>query len=355
MISFAEVGLHVSPALLLFIGFAVGIVAGFIGVGGGFLMTPTLIALGFPGSVAVGTGLASIAGNSVVATMRHRQLGNVDVKLAATMVLGTLAGAEVGVRLVNWLKDQGAAEEGILSASLLLSALIADYTGWETRRAKRHIDVLVSAGMGPPREVLTSKAALRGWMLKLPPVMYLPHSRVPVSLWTLVGIGFFAGVLSGFIGVGGGFVMGPALIYLVGVPSHIAVGTDLLQIIFTASYGTVRHTMSGNVLIFASFLILLGASLGTQIGTLATRYVSGPAVRLVLALAVAFAAFGTAFELASVLSGGAARLLEGAARATLFGGLGVLALMISGLLVLGVMRQRGHRIPDWALSLVVGH
>jgi len=271
------------------------------------------------------------------------------------MVLGTLAGAEVGVRLVNWLKEQGAAEEGILSASLLLTALIAVYTGWETRRAKHHIDVLVSAGMGPPREVLTSKAALRGWMLKLPPVIYLPHSRVPVSLWTLVGIGFFAGVLSGFIGVGGGFVMGPALIYLVGIPSHIAVGTDLLQIIFTASYGTVRHTMSGNVLIFASFLILLGASLGTQIGTLATRYVSGPAVRLVLALAVGFAAFGTAFELASVLSGGAARLLEGAARATLFGGLGVLALMISGLLVLGVMRQRGHRIPDWALSLVVGH
>ena len=98
MISFDEVGLEVSPALLLFLGFAVGIVAGFIGVGGGFLMTPTLIALGFPGSVAVGTGLASIAGNSVVATMRHRQLGNVDVRLGATMVLGTLAGAEVGVR-----------------------------------------------------------------------------------------------------------------------------------------------------------------------------------------------------------------------------------------------------------------
>jgi uncharacterized membrane protein YfcA len=355
MISFAEVGLEVSPVLLLFIGFAVGIVAGFIGVGGGFLMTPTLIALGFPGNVAVGTGLASIAGNSVVATMRHRQLGNVDVKLAGTMVLGTLGGAEVGVRLVNWLKERGAADEGILAASLVLTASIAIYTGWETRRAKRRIDGLVSAGLGSPREVLTSNTALREWMLKLPPVIYLPHSRVHVSLWTLVGIGFFAGVLSGFIGVGGGFVMGPALIYLVGIPSHITVGTDLLQIIFTASYGTVRHTMSGNVLIFASFLILLGASLGTQIGALATRYVSGPAVRFVLTLAVGFAALGTAFELASVLSGGAAGLLEKAARVTLFGGLGVLALSVSGLLVLGVMRQRGRRIPDWAISLVVGH
>jgi len=260
-----------------------------------------------------------------------------------------------GCGLVNWLKERGAADEGILAASLLLTAFIAIYTGWETRRAKRHIDGLVSAGLGSPREVLTSNAALREWMLKLPPVIYLPHSRVRVSLWTLVGIGFFAGVLSGFIGVGGGFVMGPALIYLVGIPSHITVGTDLLQIIFTASYGTVRHTMSGNVLIFASFLILLGASLGTQIGALATRYVSGPAVRFVLTLAVGLAALGTAFELASVLSGGgAAGLLEKAARVTLFGGLGVVALSISGLLVLGVMRQRGRRIPNWALSLVVG-
>jgi hypothetical protein len=190
-------------------------------------------------------------------------------------------------------------------------------------------------------------------MLRLPPVIYLPHSRVRVSLWTLVGIGFVAGTLSGFIGVGGGFVMGPAMIYLVGIPSHITVGTDLLQIVFTAGYGTARHTMNGNVLIFASFLILLGASLGTQIGALATRYVSGPAVRLVLALAVGIAAIGTAFELASVLYDPAAGLLEKTARATLFGGLGVLMLSVSGLLVLGLMRQRGRRIPDWALSLVM--
>jgi uncharacterized membrane protein YfcA len=135
--------------------------------------------------------------------VRHRQLGNVDVKLAAMMVLGTLGGAEVGVRLVDYLKGRGMADEGVLAASLVLTAFIAVYTGWETRRAKRHIDALVSAGAGSPREVLTSKAALRSWMLRLPPVIYLPHSRVRVSLWTLVGIGFVAGTLSGFIGVGG--------------------------------------------------------------------------------------------------------------------------------------------------------
>jgi uncharacterized membrane protein YfcA len=137
MIYFSEIGLHVSLVLLLFLGFAVGVVSGFIGVGGGFLMTPALIALGFPGTVAVGTGLATIAGNSIVATARHRQLGNVDVRLAATMVVGLLAGAEVGVRFVDWLKTRGFADQGVLTASLLLTAFIATFTGWETRRAKR--------------------------------------------------------------------------------------------------------------------------------------------------------------------------------------------------------------------------
>ncbi len=354
MIYFPEIGLHVSLVLLLFIGFAVGIVSGFIGVGGGFLMTPTLIALGFPGSVAVGTGLASIAGNSVVASARHRQLGNVDVKLAATMVLGLLAGAEAGVRLVEWLKGRGLADEGVLTASLLLTVFIAVFTGWESRRAKRQIDALVAAGLGSPREVMAAKPALGSWTSRIPPVVYLPHSRVRVSLWLLVAIGFLGGTLSGFIGVGGGFVMAPAMIYLVRIPSHITVGTGLLQIIFTAGYGTIRHTMNGNVLIFVSFLIMLGASLGTQIGALATRYVSGPAVRLLLALAVGIAAVGTAFQLASVLYDPATGLLQKMAQAALFGGLGLLVLSIVGLLALGLMRERGRRVPDWALSLVMG-
>jgi len=355
VISFSEVpGLEVSPFLLLFIGVAVGVVAGFIGVGGGFMITPALIVMGFPASIAVGTGLANIAGSSVVAVMRHRQMGNVDVKLGATMALGTLGGVEVGVRFVNWLKDQGLADESVLGASLVLMAFISGYTAWETRRAKRHMDGLAPSKEGTSlRDMVTSGAARRLQRLNIWPVIYLPRSRVRISLWMLVVIGFVAGVLSGFIGVGGGFIMGPALIYLVGVPSHITVGTDLLQIVLTAGYGTVRHTMSGNVLIFASFLMMLGASVGTQIGTLATSYVSGLAVRFVLALAVGFAALGTAFELANVLSGETHSLLDAAAKGILFGGMGTLMLAIVTLLILGVMRRRGRPIPAWAQSLIV--
>ncbi len=352
MISFAEVpGLEVSPFLLLFIGFAAGVVAGFIGVGGGFIVTPTLIVLGFPGTVAVGTSLANIAGNSVVATLRHRQLGNVDVRLGLTMVLGMLLGVEVGVRAVNWFKDQGLAEEGVLAVSLWAMAFVSIYTAWETRRSKRRMDEMASAGESVRREMVTSQMAQRVQGIGLWPMVYLPRSRVRISMWALVAIGFFAGALAGFIGIGGGLVTGPALIYLVGIPSHITVGTNMLQIIFTGGYGTIRHTMSGNVLIFAAFLLLLGASLGTQIGTLATRYVTGPAVRFVLALAVGVSALGAAFKLADVISGETSLLLDIGAKVTLFGGMTVLVLSILSLLALGVLHQRGRRIPAWAQSL----
>jgi len=356
MMSFAEIpGVEISPVLLLFIGIAIGVVTGFIGVGGGFMLTPTLIVLGFPGSVAVGTGLAAIAGNSVVATMRHRQLGNVDVRLAALTIIGSLGGVEAGVRLVDWLKGQSLADEVILSVSLLLTAFIAAFTGWETRRAKRHLDEMAAAGERLSRDAVTSQSTQWLQGIRLAPVIYLPRSRVGISMWVLIGIGFVTGVLSGLLGVGGGFIMGPTMVYLVGVPSHITVGSGLLQIVFTAGYGVVRHTMSGNVVIFASFLIILGASLGTQIGSIATRYVSGPAVRLVLSLAVGSAAVGTAFQLTGVLIDRATGFFDAAAKVSLLGGMGVLAVLITVFLVLGVMRQRGRKIASWAESLVVGH
>src|SRR3990170_8610809 len=133
-------------------------------------------------------------------------------------------------------------------------------------------------------------------------MIWLPTSRVSVSFWTVTVIGLATGFLSGFFGVGGGFIRVPAMIYLLGMPSLIAVGTDLVAIIVSSGYATVRHGMSHNVVILAAFIMIFGAALGAQIGALGTAYVRGPAIRLLLVVAVAFGAAGASVKLADVLT-----------------------------------------------------
>ena len=355
---------HASPAeeisipLRVFSGFTVGVVGGFIGVGGGFLVTPALVVLGFPSNYAVGTDTTHIAGKSIVATIRHSALGNVDVRLAFLMLVGTMSGAEGGVRLINYLKEQGekTADTAVLSASLCLMSAIAFLTFRETMAARRRMAEMKAAGKAIPRDQQVSGIATRLQSINMWPMIYLPTSRVMVSLWTVLAIGVFAGFLSGFFGVGGGFIRVPAMIYLLGVPSLIAVGPDLLEIIFSAGYATVRHGMSHNVVIFAAFIMILGASVGAQVGTLATAYVRGPAVRLLLSVAVTFGAMAAALELGNVLTDESVELLGSLSQIVMFGGMGVLISMIGGLVALAIVLQRtGAAAPAWAETLIVTH
>jgi len=356
MITFPEMpGVDIPILLLVFIGFTVGIVGGFIGVGGGFMVTPALIVLGFPSNFAVGTDTAHIAGKSIIATIRHSQLGNVDIKLAALMVMGTITGAEGGVRLINYLKDQGqkTADTAVLSASLCIMALIAIVTYQETMAAKRRMDEMKAAGKAIGRDQQVSGIALKFQSIRIPPMVYLSASRVTVSVWTVLSVGLVAGFLSGFFGVGGGFIRVPAMIYLLGIPSLIAVGTDLAEIILSSGYSALRHGMSHNVVIFASFIMIFGAAVGAQFGALATQYVTGPAVRLILAVAVTVGALGAAVKLADVLTDESLSLLDVVSKAITFGGMGVLVVLIAGLVVMGVMRSSGRAVPAWADTLVV--
>lgn len=356
MISFPEMpGVDIPIFLLVFIGFTVGIVGGFIGVGGGFMVTPALVVLGFPANFAVGTDTAHIAGKSIIATIRHSQLGNVDVKLAALMVVGTMTGAEGGVRLINYLKDKGEkiADSAVLSASLCLMALIAFITLRETMAARRRMQELKAAGKTVGRDQQVSGMAAKLQRIRIPPMIYLSASRVTVSLWTVLAVGVVAGFLSGFFGVGGGFIRVPAMIYLLGIPSLIAVGTDLFEIIVSSGYAALRHGMSHNVVIFASFIMIFGAAIGAQIGALATQYVTGPAVRLILSVAVTVGALAAGVKLVDVLTDERFGILDTASTIIMFGGMGLLVALIGGLVTLGVRRDRGRPVPAWADTLVV--
>lgn len=211
-----------------------------------------------------------------------------------------------------------------------------------------------AAGRTIPRDESTSGIAKRLQSITLWPMIYLPTSRITVSFWTVSIIGAATGFLSGFFGVGGGFIRVPAMIYLLGMPSLIAVGTDLFSIIISSGYAAVRHGMSENVVIFAAFIMIFGAAIGAQIGALGTAYVRGPAVRLLLVIAVTFGAIAAALELADVLTDETSKLLDVLSPTVMFGGMGLLVALIMALVGMAVYFQRtGTAAPAWAETLIV--
>lgn len=355
MITFPMVpGVEISLFLLVFLSIAVGVVSGFVGVGGGFLMTPALIMLGFPAHFAVGTSLAWIIGNSIVGTLRHRQLGNVDMKLGIVTVVGTVSGVEVGVRILNWTRNIGLADEVVLSISMCLLLIIGAYIFWEARQRKAELDDMIRKKEKPPADVKATSLSARLQRINVPPMIYFTKSRITISLWLVLTIGFVTGILAGFIGVGGGFILVPILIYLIGLPSFMAVGTSMLQIIFPAAWGCVRHTMGGNVIIFAAFIMILGSSGGIQFGVLATRYLREIAMRYILASSILVAVLGSILKLIDILSEGAITWLQTGVLAVTFGGLGLIMVLIASLFIAAICYRKGRRIPTWTESLITG-
>ena len=271
-----------NPIVLAAIGFIVGVLGGFFGVGGGFLAGPLLFWTGVPINFVIGTDLAHMTGKSIVATRRHRALGNVDFRLGILMIIGTIPGIELGAQLIEIVDKTGQAEFIVGYTYVIILTVIGLFTGWESLRTirKKGTDRL------PAKDVLdVEPVERRSRYLKIPPLIKLPTSGVEsVSIWSIIFIGFFTGLLAGFLGVGGGFARLPMLVYIVGVPTHIAVGTDLFSIIISAGYGTITHSLKGNVDILIALTMLTGAGIGAQIGAIGTRYFSGPVIRLMFSI-----------------------------------------------------------------------
>ena len=268
----------IDPLLLIAVGFIVGILGGFFGVGGGFIAGPMMFLSGVPMNFVVGTDLAHMTGKSIVAARRHRSLGHVDVKLGLIMSVGSIAGVEVGARIIEYLKQVGRTDQVIGAAYVVILLLISSFTLWESLRALR----MMRTHRIPAKEALGFQAVTRQvHSLRLRPMLSFPRSGIgSISLWVVLGVGFVTGVLSGSLGVGGGFIRMPLLIYIVGVPTHVAVGTDLFEIVISAGFGTLTHAVKGNVDVLMALVMGTGAALGAQIGAVSTRYFAGPRIRL---------------------------------------------------------------------------
>jgi hypothetical protein len=313
--------------IALFVGFGllIGILFGFFGMGGSFLVTPALLVMGYPSRVAVGSGLAFVFGTSVIATIKHRNLGQVDYKLGVSMIIGTTLGIEVGKEIVLHLEELGLAG-GIISVTyVLLLGGIGAFVTYEALKG--------DGGGGMDHDVDEDAEidaddipdiAKRIQSYRVPPMLTL-RGGVQVSLWMVLAVAFVTGLLSGFLGVGGGFIRMPALFYLIGVPVPIAVGTDLFEIVFSGGIGSFLYAQSGGVDLSIVVPLLAGSALGAQLGSAATSIVDEEGIKVYFglmllggAVAVAFRQVGESFGMpvlntvSFVLIIGAALLVSGA-------------------------------------------
>jgi uncharacterized membrane protein YfcA len=278
---------HINPVYLVVVGFIIGILGGFFGVGGSFIAGPALRLMGVDWNYAVGTDLAHIVGKSIVAARKHRTLGNVDLKLGMIMALGTIAGAEGGAQLIQALKRAGNVNSVVSWVAIVVYLGISIFMLWESYATLR-------LHKGRPRRTVSDVKAVESkadhsafgpvtkkiQQMKIWPMISLPTSGIQISLWTILAVAVVGGFFSGFLGGGAGYIRMPSMVYVLGVPTHLAVGTDLFEIVISASYGTFTHAIKGNVDILIALVMHTGAVIGAQIGVVATQYFAGPKIRL---------------------------------------------------------------------------
>ena len=278
-------GAHISPIYLAIVGFLIGILGGFFGVGGSFIAGPALRAVGLDWNFAVGTDLAHIVGKSVVAAKRHRALGNVDLKLGLLMAVGTIGGAECGAQLIQMLKRAGNVNLVVSIVSIAVYVSISTFMIWESGKTLLQNKASLPRGKVKGANAKKDQSAFQHvtrsiQRLNFPPMIHLPVSGVTISLWVIVLVSFVGGLFSGFLGGGAGYIRMPSMVYVLGIPTHLAVGTDLFEIVISASYGTFSHAIKGNVDILIALVMHTGAAIGAQIGAICTQYFTGPKIRL---------------------------------------------------------------------------
>jgi uncharacterized membrane protein YfcA len=285
-------GVEIMSWKLVLLGFTVGVIGGFFGIGGAFMVTPALNVFGFPMAYAIGTDMAHIAGKSIVATAKHRKFGNVDMKLGIIMIIGTAIGIELGATFIMWLEKVGRVDAVVRYTYMALLFGLSSYMLYEyfkltkgTAVEKKHVTDAGKSGL-----------AVKMHNLKIPPMVNLHVSGFAISIWVILIAAAITGFVAGFLGVGGGFIRMPALIYVIGAPTRIAVGTDLFEVMISGAYGAFSYALKGRVELIAAVIMLIGAAVGAQFGTLATQYVKGLKIRLYFAVTMALAGVSVIFK-----------------------------------------------------------
>jgi len=332
-------GIEFNVLLLLLIGTTVGICGGFFGIGGAWIVTPALNIFGFPMPYAIGTDLAHMGGKSIVSTIRHSKFGNVDVALALSMIVGTTVGMELGAKLVMYLERIGLAESVIRKIYIVFLFLIGSYVLYDYISHVRRQRRIGSGDRGGPAH--QENIAQKLHRINLPPMIHFKTSGIRCSIWLPVLVGLVTGVVASVLGVGGGFIRMPALIYLVGCPTLVAVGTDLFEVMITGAYGAFTYGVKGRVDLLAAMWMLVGAAVGAQLGTVAVKYVRGYFIRLLFAITIFTACISVLLKQLDLQLPSSIMILTAGI---------VISLVIVILLIRGIMREKAAaRSPDKSL------
>lgn len=278
----------VNAFLLLGLGGIIGILSGMFGVGGGFLMTPLLFFIGIPPAVAVATGAVQIVASSFSGVLAHLRRKTVDLKMGTVLLVGGLIGAAVGIVLFNHLKSLGQVDLLVNLCYVVFLGIIGGLMFIESWRAIRRSKV---PGSRPPRRK-------HGLVHALPLKMKFRVSGLYISVIPPLIIGLTVGILAAIMGVGGGFVMLPAMIYLLGMPTKVVIGTSLFQIIFVTAFTTMLHaTTNFTVDIVLAVLLSIGGVIGAQVGTRIGVKMKAENLRILLAMMVLAVCGKLAFDL----------------------------------------------------------
>ncbi len=271
--------LSLNMALLLLMGFAIGFLSGMFGVGGGFILTPLLIFLGVPPAVAVGTSASQVVAASVSGAVGHWRRNNVDLQMGLLLIAGGFAGALAGVKVLSFLIAHGQLEPFVAVSYVVLLGVVGTLMLIESVRVLRAAAAKAGTSM--------RRGGTHTWLDGLPFKVRFRHSRIYASLIPFAGIGAFVGLLTAIMGVGGGFLLVPAMIYLMRIPTRIVIGTSTVQILCVTAFTTVlQATMNHTVDILLSVPLMAGSVVGAQFGVGFSERFKAEQLRALLSLIV---------------------------------------------------------------------
>jgi uncharacterized membrane protein YfcA len=324
---------------LIILGIGVGVIGGFFGMGGAWMVTPGLNILGFPMAFAIGTDIAHMAGKSLISTMRHGKFGNVDYKLGFIMLFGTIVGFEVGAQMIMWLERIGRVELVVRWLYIVLLIFITYMVFSDLAKRKKKEREAAAAG-----KELDKLATGLEWhktfhKIKIPPMVHLKTAGIYCSAWLPIMVSFITGWLAGILGIGGGLIRMPSLIYIVGCPTHIAVGTDLFEVMISGLYGAATYTFKGRTELVAALIMLIGAAIGAQVGTVATKYIKGSGIRVAFGFAVIGCAVSVALKLVPTYVPGLKAFTDDAATVVVLAVVSALSIYITVRMIQGARRE----------------